>query len=539
VEANTLLHELRVHQIELELQNEELRSARLEMERALRSYTELFDFAPIGYASLGPDHVIQDVNRAGVQLLGTSRPLLRGRPIESIVAQHSQIRLRNLLVSAEINPGRQSCELELLRTGSPFAARLGATILAHSEPKTLIAFEDISLSKEREERLARTERALRAAARHKDEFLAVLSHELRNPLAPIKNSVFVLQRSDPTSDAARRAQQIIDRQVTHLTRLVDDLLDVTRIAKGKIQLQFEQVELTGLLQRTLEDQLASFEAMGVALESQLGSQATWVRADAARLVQIATNVLTNALKFTPRLGRVTLTLQRGRERCELQITDTGVGIPAEVLARVFEPFAQAPQTLDRARGGLGLGLAMVKGLVELHGGQVRIESTGLGQGTRVSVSLPLSHPPERQVFESQAAPARQRQRVLIIEDNLDACEMLKVALDLTGHQVRIAHDGARGLELAAEFDPDVVICDIGLPGMDGYQVARAFRAQPALRDVFLVALSGYAQPEDLQRARDAGFDRHLAKPTSVESLERVLSDPRRAPPPAAHSAIAC
>jgi two-component system CheB/CheR fusion protein len=226
------------------------------------------------------------------------------------------------------------------------------------------------------------------------------------------------------------------------------------------------------------------------------------------------------------------------DQCELQITDTGVGIPPEVLERVFEPFAQAPQTLDRARGGLGLGLAMVKGLVELHGGRVQIESRGLDQGTRVTVLLPLSHAPAREFMDDRVPRSRRRQRVLLIEDNLDACDMLQVALSLNGHEVRIAHEGTRGLELAAEFDPDIVICDIGLPGMDGYQVARAFRSRQALQEMFLVALSGYAQPEDLQRARDAGFNRHLAKPTSLESLERLLSEARRGPAPNARPAIA-
>lgn len=222
-------------------------------------------------------------------------------------------------------------------------------------------------------------------------------------------------------------------------------------------------------------------------------------------------------------------LQRTGHQCTLRITDTGAGIPPAELAHVFEPFAQAPQTLDRARGGLGLGLAMVKGLVELHGGRVWIESRGIDQGTRVTITLPVSDAPADEFIDNGAPSSHRRQRVLVIEDNLDACEMLQTALSLNGHEVRVAHDGSHGVDVAAEFDPDVVICDIGLPGMDGYQVARAFRSRPDLRDLFLVALSGYAQPEDLQRARDAGFNRHLAKPTSVESLEQLLAEAHRGP----------
>jgi two-component system CheB/CheR fusion protein len=240
-------------------------------------------------------------------------------------------------------------------------------------------------------------------------------------------------------------------------------------------------------------------------------------------VQIISNLLANALKFTGRGGGVSVQLRAEEKSSVLSVTDTGVGIPPEVLDHVFEPFAQAPQTLERARGGLGLGLAMVKGLVELHGGAVNIRSEGLGKGTEVTVSLPLvAEPPPRE--QPPTLPSQRGLRVLVIEDNLDASDTLQVALTLNGHQVKVAADGVRGLELAAEFDPDVVICDIGLPGMDGYEVARAFRAREALRNKFLVALSGYAQQEDLQRARAAGFDRHLAKPTSLDKLEQLLAE---------------
>jgi two-component system CheB/CheR fusion protein len=374
-------------------------------------------------------------------------------------------------------------------------------VLLRAAPKILLAFEDISELKQREDALEYSERALREADRRKDEFLASLSHELRNPLAPIRNSVFVLAHSAPGGEAAQRAQLIIDRQVTHLTRLIDDLLDVTRITCGKIQPQLEQVELGALLRRTLDDQRGSFEALGVALDGQLPSTPVWVQADGARLVQVVSNVLGNALKFTPRGGRVRLRLDCLEEKAMVDVADTGVGIPPDALAHVFEPFSQAPQTLDRARGGLGLGLAMVKGLVELHGGEVNIQSPGTGGGTRVTISLPLGAAGPLESAEHVAAPpaSRRTQRVLVIEDNLDASETLQVALSLNGHEVRIAHDGARGLELATEYDPDVVICDIGLPGMDGYEVARAVRGPTRRQDKFVVGRSGEPRAEELQR----------------------------------------
>jgi PAS domain S-box-containing protein len=531
-DALGLLHELQVHQIELELQNEEMRSARIEVEQALHRYTELFDFAPIGYIAVRGDRAIDDINHAGAHLLGKTRSLVKGARIESLVAPAHHLTLRNLLLSAEVNAGRQSCEMELLRNGEEvFPAHVSATILARAQQQVLLAFEDISERKQREERLQRTERALREADRRKDEFLAVLSHELRNPLAPIRNSVFVLAHSEPGGDAARNAQIVIERQVTHLTRLIDDLLDVTRIARGKINLRCEHLDLGALLRRALDDQQNSFATLGVELDSSISAEPAWIHADSARMVQIVSNVLTNSLKFTPRGGRVIVSLQRQAQHYVLQISDTGVGIPPEVLERVFEPFAQAPQTLERARGGLGLGLAMVKGLVELHGGSVSIESHGLRMGTRVVLTLPICTTPAREEAADEAPASHRRHRVLVIEDNLDSCSMLQSVLTLHGHDVRTAYDGSRGLELAAEFAPEVVICDIGLPGMDGYAVARAFRADPVLQDTFMVALSGYARPEDLRRAREAGFDHHLAKPTSPERLDRLISEARREPQP--------
>jgi PAS domain S-box-containing protein len=534
--AEALLHELKVHQIELQMQNEELRSARVATEAALARYTELFDFAPIGYATItaGPsptNGAIWEINHAGAELLGTERSRLRGQRFEELVAFEHRPAFQALLEAAEGSDTKQSRELDLMHgRARRLTVRLCATVLLHSEPRILLAFEDISESRKRAQRLEVTERALREADRRKDEFLATLSHELRNPLAPIRNAVFVLTRSTPGGDAAGRAQVIIDRQVTHLTRLIDDLLDVTRIARGKVQLQLEHIELSALLLRTLEDQRNSFDALGVALESEIQAPA-WVCADSARVVQIISNLLANALKFTGRGGQVSVRLQAQGESIVLSVSDTGVGIPPEVLEHVFEPFAQAPQTLDRARGGLGLGLAMVKGLAELHGGTVSIQSQGLGSGTEVSVSLPLIAEPRPQAQPATAAP-RRALRVLVIEDNLDASDTLQIALTLNGHEVRVAPDGMRGLALALEFSPEVVLCDIGLPGMDGYEVARAFRARAALRGKFLVALSGYAQPEDLQLARDAGFDRHLAKPTSLDELEQVLLE---VPPPAPSS----
>jgi PAS domain S-box-containing protein len=367
------------------------------------------------------------------------------------------------------------------------------------------------------------EQALADASRRKDEFLAVLSHELRNPLAPVRNSLYVLARAEPGGEQARRMQAIIERQVSHLTRLVDDLLDVTRISRGKIQLQRARIELGELVRRTVEDHRSTFTANGIRLEGRVASSPMWLSADGTRIAQVVGNLLGNAAKFTPRGGRVDLSLEQEGANAVLRVRDSGAGITNEMLERLFEPFMQADRTLDRARGGLGLGLALVKGLAELHGGSVTATSEGPGRGAEFVVRLPLSPATEKAVANGETGRVAPR-RVLIIEDNIDAAGSLKEALELDGHEVEVAYDGPEGLTKARAFQPEVVLCDIGLPGMDGYEVARAFRADDALAGAFLVALTGYALPEDLQRAEDAGFERHLAKPPTFEKLSELLEE---------------
>jgi signal transduction histidine kinase/ActR/RegA family two-component response regulator len=376
--------------------------------------------------------------------------------------------------------------------------------------------------------LIRTQEALRDANRRKDEFLAVLSHELRNPLAPIRNSLFILDRAVPGGEQARRAQAIIDRQVGHLARLVDDLLDVTRIAKNKIRLQCEPLDLTDLVRRTVEDHRSLFEKGEVHIEAALPAERIAVNADRTRLAQVVGNLLQNSAKFTGKGGRtqVSLAVDPATSQAIIRVADTGVGISPELLPRLFQPFAQADDTMDRSQGGLGLGLVLVKGLVELHGGAISAHSEGIGKGAEFIVRLPLDGAFDVKTPTPVDLSHRAR-RVLIIEDLADAAQSLREALELCGHQVQVAENGPAGLTRAREFCPEVVLCDIGLPGMDGYEVARAFRADGVLKDVFLVALSGYALPEDLQRAAEAGFDRHFAKPPRLDKLEELLSSLRR------------
>jgi PAS domain S-box-containing protein len=369
------------------------------------------------------------------------------------------------------------------------------------------------------------EAALREADRRKNEFLAKLSHELRNPLGVIRSAVYLLQATEPAGGRAARARAVIGRQVDQLANLVDDLLDVTRVVRGKLQLRARRFDLAEQLRSTVEDQAPLLAARHLTVALRIGAGPFPVDADPTRIAQIVGNLLQNAAKFTDPGGGVAVELARAAQGAVLRVRDTGVGIAPDMLARVFEPFTQADESLHRSSGGLGLGLALVKGLVELHGGTVTAASAGLGRGTEVTVRLPLAAGQAVAPVRETTPPAHAvHRRVLVIEDNDEAAEMLREVLQVIGqHEVEIAHDGREGLERARASHPEVVICDIGLPEMDGYAVARSIRADPSLGATRLVALSGYSQPEDRRRAREAGFDHHLAKPTTTESLEEVLS----------------
>jgi PAS domain S-box-containing protein len=388
----------------------------------------------------------------------------------------------------------------------------------------LLAIQDVSARSRAEVGLRAANERLVEADRRKDEFLGMLSHELRNPLAPIRNALFILDHARPEGQQARRAKDIAGRQVAHLTRLVDDLLDVTRIARGKVELRREDLDLSALVQRTAEDYRPLMQDRGLDLALDLPRAPLRVNGDPARLTQVFGNLLNNAAKFTPAGGRVTLSLGREGDRAVTHVADSGPGIAADLLPRLFEPFTQGEQTLARTEGGLGLGLSLVKGLVRMHGGEVAVTSREQG-GADFAVALPLAAraaAEEVRAGAPRAQPAAPRHRVLVVDDNRDAAESLGELVQMLGHDVDLAYDGPSAIAEAAKTHPDVVLCDIGLPGMDGYQVARELRArhEGALR---LVALSGYAQPEDVARALDAGFDQHVAKPPDPSNLDALLT----------------
>ncbi len=366
---------------------------------------------------------------------------------------------------------------------------------------------------------------LQEADRRKSDFIGVLSHELRNPLAAMRSTLYVLERSPAGTPASVAARQAVERQVQHLARMVDDLLDVTRIARNKVALQRTTLDLREVVRQTIEDHRAHIEEGGLRIEMELADQPVIVNADPARIAQVVANLVSNATKFTPAGGtaRVSVVSSDVEGIAVMRVADSGIGIDPTLLPRLFVPFTQADRSLDRAGGGLGLGLALVKGLVELHGGGVEAHSEGPGKGTEMIVRLPLDRAALATPKPTLIASAPPRRRVLIIEDDREVREGLRAALEIDDHEVDIARSGAEGLEVARRFRPEVVLCDIGLPGMNGYDVARAFRADPELSSMFLVALSGYAQASDLAQAQEAGFDHHLAKPAPIPKIQEAIA----------------
>jgi PAS domain S-box-containing protein len=372
----------------------------------------------------------------------------------------------------------------------------------------------------------RAEEALREADRRKDQFVMMLAHELRNPLAPIRNSLQVLQASEADRQVVEQARRVMARQVGHMAHIIEDLLDVSRLMRGRVELRPERIDLARLTRDALEDQRPAFDRSGLALEADLPEVPVWVNADATRLTQVFDNLLQNAVKFTERGGTVAVRVgaDADRQHAVWTIRDTGVGIDPDLLPRLFEPFAQADRSLDRSQGGLGLGLALVKGLVELHGGEVQAASGGPGRGAEFVVRLPVQPEPAA-ITAMPEGPGRagKKLRILVVEDNRDAADSLKVLLELYGYDVAVAYTGPAGVKAAKGWTPDVVLCDIGLPGLDGYGVVRELRRDPATARARMIAVTGYGSESDRERSQEAGFDAHLTKPADPATLQELLA----------------
>ncbi len=366
------------------------------------------------------------------------------------------------------------------------------------------------------------EDVLREADRRKDEFLATLSHELRNPLAPIRNALELLRRAGTDAALRERALAITERQVQQLVRLTDDLLDVSRITRNKIELRCDRIDLRNVISSALETIAPLSNAAGHTLNLDLPQSPVWVSADLTRLSQAFANILNNAVKFTERGGSISVgALVEGRNAI-VTLRDTGIGIDRGALPTIFDMFVQIDQGASRARSGLGIGLALTKRLVELHDGHIEAHSEGLGMGTTFIVRLPVAAPADQQQPVLVAPHTTGRCRVLVADDIPDAAEMMRVMIECMGHDVRVAVDGVQAVEIAEQFEPQVALLDIGMPRMDGYEAARHIRA--ALGDrVFLVAVTGWGQEEDQRRAYAAGFDRHVTKPAEPAALESLIA----------------
>ncbi len=374
----------------------------------------------------------------------------------------------------------------------------------------------------------RAEHKLREGDRQKNEFLATLAHELRNPLAPLSHATQILARlEDGEKDRVRatEARKVIERQVTHLVRLIDDLIDISRISHGKVGLRAELVTVSSVVEGAVEAVQPLLVSRRHTLEVRLPEAPVVLRGDPIRLTQVLTNLLSNAARYTEHGGRILVEAIREGDTAVLRVVDSGIGIPADALEHIFTMFGQATEALALDQGGLGIGLALAKQLAELHGGSLTASSEGLGKGSTFTLRLPVEArgvvPEEDR--RSEPAPCIVPRRILVVDDNVDAARTLAELLSLDGHETHLAHDGPSAVESARRLCPDIVILDIGLPGFSGLEVARRFREEPCLEGVFLVALSGWMQPEDLVRSREAGFDHHLAKPVDVATLMRLLA----------------
>ncbi|WP_170162342.1 PAS domain-containing protein [Caldimonas tepidiphila] len=398
---------------------------------------------------------------------------------------------------------------------------------------------DITERKQSEASLRRLAEELAEADRRKTEFLATLAHELRNPLAPIRTGLEVMRLSGGNPGAAARTREMMERQLSHLVHLVDDLLDVARITRGKLELKKERVDLRGVVASAVETSLPHIEAGCHDLAVQLPDEPLPLDADPTRIAQVLSNLLNNAAKYTPSGGRIRLSVSREGEQVLVAVTDTGIGLPAQALSTVFQMFAQIGHATERGHGGLGIGLTLVRRLVELHGGTVEAASAGPGQGSTFMVRLPLAAveageaPPAVREGQPSAPGSDRGLRVLVVDDNVDAAETLAALLGMIGHTTRVAHDGLQALDAAREFRPEAVFLDLGMPGMDGYEVARALRGTPGFARTLLVALTGWGAESDRALSREAGFDQHLTKPADlavIDALLKKLAAARRASP---------
>ncbi|HVF15857.1 MAG TPA: ATP-binding protein, partial [Steroidobacteraceae bacterium] len=461
---------------------------------------------------------VQDANDEFLRIVGYDREELRNGALDWSRMTPKEFHAQDERAVAELRRAGVHAPVEkqyVRKDGLPVWVLVGSAMIDETSGVGFVL--DLSGLKEADD-------ALRQADRRKDEFLATLAHELRNPLAPIRNAAELLKLSNSAEKHVRTASEIIDRQVRHMVRLVDDLLDVSRITLGQVNLRHETVNLGAVLTDAIETVRPSIEAAEHRLNIHLPAESIQLEGDPTRLSQVFQNVLNNAAKYTPKGGSITLRAEREGVEVRVSIRDTGIGIPSEMQSRIFELFTRVHPSAEIKISGLGIGLALAKQLLELHGGRIEVRSEGIGQGSEFLVTLPLqvSLASAALKLTTHSPMTIAQRRVLVVDDNRDAAESLGMLLRLSGCEVDVAFSGATAIDTVEQFKPDVVLLDIGMPGMDGYETVRRLRASRRGKEMLLVALTGWGQKEDKQRALEAGFDEHLTKPMDPAMLERVL-----------------
>ena len=497
---------------------------------ALALLDTLQKHAPIGIAFMDREYRFQRVNDELAALNGLPAEAHLGHTIEELVPGISP-QVEPLYCRALKGEAVRNVEVSGTTAASPGVDRhfLVSFYPVRGTGQEVVgvgvAVADITERRHAEAALHEHAAALAEMARQKDEFLAMLSHELRTPLAPIRTALELLRRAGTSDEIAERAHDVIDRQVTHLARLVDDLLDVARITSGRIHLDMEAVGVSRIVADAIDSVGNLIAARHHRLETSVPEEPLTIWGDQTRLVQVLVNLLSNAAKYTHEGGTIRLIVTSDDRDAVFRVTDTGMGIPARLLPKIFDLFTQDERTLDRSQGGLGVGLTLVRRIAQLHGGSVEAHSEGRGCGSDFIVRLPLHVAGEAPNTGAAAGQSRRSPstRCLVVEDSVDAAHMLELALTLEGHEVRLAFDGHDAVEAAASFRPEVVILDIGLPLMNGYDAARAIRQLPGLADVHIIAMTGYGQVSDYEKSRGAGFDDHLVKPVAFDALLRTLA----------------
>jgi PAS domain S-box-containing protein len=500
---------------EIELQLREKQAALLESEARFRTLAE---HAPDIVARFDRQFRYLYVNRQAGAAYGFTPADLLGRSKAEVGFPPREVELWHSKFEDVFTTGLAQ-ELEFTRSCGGgerhYAARIAPEMAEDGSVSSLVAVtRDVTERK-------RAELELREMDHQRSDFIAVLSHELRNPLAPIRNSLVLLERTDPSTEAHLRAREVLARQTEQLSRLVDDLLDIGRLTHGKIVLQLTRLDAREIVRASCDAVRAIFEDRGVILEHEESPEPAWVEADGERLGQMVGNLLNNALKFTPPSGLVSVRVAPVEDRCEILVRDTGAGILPTDLERIFEPFVQGERAAV-SHGGMGIGLSLVRELASRQGGTVRVSSEGHGKGAEFVISLPRAAPAARKVTREPAGPPQRGLDIFLLEDNEDSARSLADLLELDGHRVEIFVEPFAALEALQKSQPALLICDIGLPGMTGYDFIRTVRDSAWGASLFAVAMTGYAQPEDRLQAAYAGFDAHLAKPPSFDELASVL-----------------